>query len=121
LAYHAKIAQPCDPSKEFTPSGDPHILLDNNKAKRELGYTQVVPAHLAMVEAVEWLTANPVTPADYPLYPARFEYDAEDRLIDAYLRVVEWVREQAPDEAPDVRHPMPHPKTVSVGRDDGGR
>jgi nucleoside-diphosphate-sugar epimerase len=103
------------------PSGDPHILLDNNKAKRELGYAEVVPAHVAMAEAVEWLTANPVTPADYPLYPARFEYDAEDRLIDAYLRVVEWMREQAPDEAPDVRHPMPHPKTVSAGRDEGGR
>jgi hypothetical protein len=103
------------------PGGDPHILLDNTKAKRELGYAQVVSAPAAMVEAVDWLTANPVTSDDYPLYPARFDYDAEDRLIDAYAQAVERVRGQAPDEAPDVRHPMPHPKTVSVGRDEGGR
>jgi nucleoside-diphosphate-sugar epimerase len=103
------------------PTGRPHILLDTNKAKRELGYREVIPAREAMVEAVEWLEAHPVTSEDYPLYPARFDYPAEDRLIEAYTTAVSWVRDQAPDEAPDVRHPMPHPKTVSVGRDEGGR
>ena len=103
------------------PTGRPHILLDNSKAKRELGYREVVSARDAMVEAVQWLQDNPVTAADYPLYPAKFDYAAEDRLIAAYARAVEWVREQSPDIAPDVRHPMPHPKTVSVGRDEGGR
>jgi nucleoside-diphosphate-sugar epimerase len=103
------------------PTGDPHILLDANKAKRDLGYTPVVSSHDAMVEAVQWLTANPVTPQDYPLYPAKFDYDAEDRLIEAYTRAVAWVLAEAPDEAPDVRHPMPHPKAVSVGRDQDGR
>jgi nucleoside-diphosphate-sugar epimerase len=103
------------------PSGRPHILLDNNKAKRELGYEQVVSAADAMAEAVAWLTANPVTREQYPLYPARFDYAAEDRLMDAYLRASTWIREQAPDDTPDVRHPMAHPKAVSVGRDEGGR
>jgi len=28
---------------------------------------------------------------------------------------VAWVRQHSPDEAPDVRHPMPHPKTAAVG------
>ena len=103
------------------PTGRPHILLDNNKAKQELGYREVVSARDATVEAVEWLMAHPVTPEDYPLYPAKFDYAAEDRLIEAYAQAVAWVRDQAPDEAPDVRHPMPHPKTASVGRDEGGR
>lgn len=103
------------------PTGRPHILLDNNKAKRELGYREVIPARDAMVEAVDWLMAHPVTPEDYPLYPARFDYAAEDRLIEAYTQAVTWVRGQAHDEAPEVRHPMPHPKTVSVGRDEDGR
>lgn len=103
------------------PSAQPHILVDNNKAKRELGYSQVVSAADATVEAVGWLSANPVTKEQYPLYPARFDYVAEDRLIDAYLQASAWVREQAPDDTPDVRHPMAHPKTVSVGRDDSGR
>ena len=103
------------------PSARPHILVDNNKAKRELGYVQVVSAADAMVEAVAWLTANPVTREQYPLYPAKFDYAAEDRLMDAYLQASAWVQKQAPDDTPDVRHPMAHPKTVSVGRDEGGR
>lgn len=103
------------------PGGRPHILLDNDKAKRELGYREVVPARQAMAEAVEWLRANPVTREAYPLYPGRFDYPAEDRLIEVYAQAVEWVRDQAPDAAPDVRHPMPHPKVAAVGRDESGR
>lgn len=103
------------------PTGRPHILVDNTKAKRELGYSEVIPARDAMSDAVEWLTTNPVTHEAYPLYPAKFDYEAEDRLIDAYTQAVAWVRDQAPDDAPDVRHPMPHPKTASVGRDQSGR
>ena len=103
------------------PTGRAHITVDNNKAKRELGYRQVVTAADATVEAVEWLKANPVTKEDYPLYPGRFDYAAEDRLIDTYAQAVEWVRQHSPDEAPDYRHPMPHPKTAAVGRDESGR
>jgi hypothetical protein len=103
------------------PTGRPHITLDNSKAKRDLGYQQVVTAADALVEAVEWLKANPVTAEDYPLYPGRFDYAAEDRLIETYAQAVEWVRQHAPDEAPDYRHPMPHPKTAAVGRDESGR
>jgi nucleoside-diphosphate-sugar epimerase len=101
--------------------GRPHVLLDINKAKRELGYRQVIGAGEAMVEAVEWLAAHPVTRDDYPLYPARFDYAAEDRLIEAYTQAVAWVHEQAPDQAPEAPHPMPHPKTAAVGRDERGR
>lgn len=103
------------------PTARAHITIDNAKAKTELGYRQVVTAADAMVEAVEWLKANPVTKEDYPLYPGRFDYAAEDRLLDTYAQAVEWVRQHSPDEAPDVRHPMPHPKTAAVGRDESGR
>lgn len=105
----------------YPPTGAAHILLDNNKAKRELGYRQVVPAAEALVEAVEWIRANPVTKEEYPLYPAKFDYEAEDRLIEAYARAMEWVREQAPDLVPAYHHPMPHPKKAAVGRDESGR
>ncbi len=103
------------------PTGRPHITLDNSKAKRELGYQQVVPAAEALVEAVEWLKAHPVATADYPLYPGWFDYAAEDRVMDAYAQAVAWVRQRCPDEAPDVQHPMPHPKTAALGRDENGR
>jgi nucleoside-diphosphate-sugar epimerase len=105
----------------YPPTGAAHILLDNTKAKRELGYQQVVPAAEALREAVEWIQANPVTKQEYPLYPARFDYEAEDRLIETYARAMEWVREQAPDLVPAYHHPMPHPKTAAVGRDESGR
>jgi nucleoside-diphosphate-sugar epimerase len=105
----------------YPPTGAAHILLDNNKAKRELGYRQVVPASEALAEAVEWIQANPVTKEEYPLYPAKFDYEAEDRLIEAYARAMEWVREQAPDLVPAYHHPMPHPKKAAVGRDESGR
>jgi nucleoside-diphosphate-sugar epimerase len=103
------------------PSGRPHILLDNSKAKRDLGYREVVSAHEALAEAVDWFRRHPVTKDDYPLYPGRFDYQAEDRLIAAYQSAVEWVLEQAPDVLPDYQHPMPHPKAPSVGRDESGR
>jgi nucleoside-diphosphate-sugar epimerase len=99
------------------PTGRPHMMLDNAKAKRDLGYRQVVSAAAALVEAVEWLKANPVTAEAYPLYPGRFDYDAEDALIDAYLRAVEQIREATPE----TRHPMAHPKAAASGRDESGR
>lgn len=99
------------------PTGRAHMLLDNNKAKRELGYAQVVAAADALVEAVEWLKANPVTQEAYPLYPGRFDYDAEDALIAAYRAAVDQIREATPE----TRHPMAHPKSAATGRDESGR
>jgi nucleoside-diphosphate-sugar epimerase len=103
------------------PSGRPHISLSNDKAKRELGYHEVVTADEALVEAVTWIQEHPVTAEGYPLYPARFDYELEDRLIDAYAQAMDWVRERVPDVVPDLRHPMPHPKAPNVGRDESGR
>jgi nucleoside-diphosphate-sugar epimerase len=103
------------------PQGRPHMLMDNRKAREELGYRDVVDARTATAEAVGWLRENPVTEQEYPLYPARFDYPAEDGLIDAYERAVRWVHEQAPDEPPAVRHPMPHPRRSGTDRDESGR
>jgi len=99
----------------------PHVLVDGSKAKTQLGYRQVVTAETALEETVRWLVDNPVTPEAYPLYPARFDYAMEDRLIDAYERASAWVREQAPDTAPEIPHPMPHPKVPSTTVDERGR
>ena len=71
------------------PGARPHLLVDNNKAKRELGYQQVVAAEDALAEAVRWLVDNPVTAEQYPMYAGKFDYDMEDRL---YRRVPRRVR-----------------------------
>jgi len=103
------------------PAARPHILLDASKAKRVLGYAEVVSAANATRDAVEWLVQHPVRAEDYPTYAARFDYELEDRLIDAYTEAVEWVRKRVPDEPPDVVHPLPHPKVPSLARDQRGR
>jgi nucleoside-diphosphate-sugar epimerase len=105
----------------YPPTGRPHMLLDATKAKVELGYRQVISAHEAMRQTLDWFTENPVTPEAYPMYPAKFDYPLEDRLIAAYAAAIDWVREQAPDEAPPTAHPMPHPKTPALARDERGR
>lgn len=67
------------------PGGRPHALVDTGKARRELGYEQVVQPRLALAETVKWLTANPVTTQHYPNYRPWLDYEAEDRILDAYL------------------------------------
>jgi nucleoside-diphosphate-sugar epimerase len=103
------------------PGARAHILVDNNKAKHELGYREVVPARAALEEAVQWLVANPVTPEAYPMYAAKFDYDMEDQLIRSYEAAKQWIFEQVSDEAPELSHPMPHPVAPGVGVDERGR
>lgn len=97
---------------EFLPvDSRPHMLVDAGKIERELGYREAVPATQALEEVVRWLLDNPVTSSDYPLYPARFDYQHEDRLIEAYQQAAAKVRRVVPDARPVAPHPMPHPKT----------
>jgi hypothetical protein len=76
---------------------------------------------VALAEAVHWLQANPVTPEAYPLYRAGFDYETEDRLIDAYRTARDWVLAQVSDQAPDLAHPMPHPVAPGLVVDERGR
>jgi nucleoside-diphosphate-sugar epimerase len=103
------------------PGGKPHILVDNAKAKHQLGYAEVVAARVALEEAVHWLVEHPVTPELYPAYAGKFDYDMEDRLIAAYRSACVWVRDQVQDEAVELFHPMPHPAAPGLGLDNRGR
>lgn len=105
----------------YPPTGRPHILLDASKARNELGYRQAISAHEALRLTLDWFDGHPVTPADYPMYPAKFDYELEDRLIAAYVAAIERVRQEAPDEASVAAHPMPHPKVPALARDERGR
>jgi hypothetical protein len=105
----------------YPPTGRPHMLLDASMAKRELGYSQVVSAREAMDAAVRWFQQHPVTPEEYSMYLAKFDYELEDRLIAAYAEAIDWIRERALDEAPPTAHPMLHPKVAALARDERGR
>ena len=71
----------------------------------------------AIRETVEWLQRNPVTKADYPMYPATFDYELEDRLIASWARAVDRVSAEAPDEPPELAHPRcPTPRAAVARR-----
>jgi nucleoside-diphosphate-sugar epimerase len=105
----------------LAPGSRPHMIVSTRKAREELGYSDVVHPLTALQQTVEWLQRNPVTKAEYPLYPATFDYELEDRLIASWARAVERVSEEAPDVAPEQAHPMPHPKAPSLLADERGR
>jgi len=105
----------------LAPGSRPHMVVSTQKARDELGYRDVVQPLVALEQTVAWLQQHPVTKADYPMYPARFDYEFEDRLIASWARAVDQVQAEAPDELPELAHPMPHPKAPSLVADERGR
>jgi nucleoside-diphosphate-sugar epimerase len=99
----------------------PHTLLDTTKAREQLGYRQAVPAVQAIHEVVDYLLAKPFDYAAYPAYQDQFDYSAEDKLVETYRRCIEHVKAEAGLTAPELFHPMPHPRKPGAGRDERGR
>ena len=105
----------------LAPGTRPHMIVSTEKARTELGYHDVVHPLDAIRDTVDWLHRNPVTSADYPMYPAKFDYELEDKLIASWASAVDRVQEEAPDQPPELAHPMPHPKAPSLVADERGR
>jgi nucleoside-diphosphate-sugar epimerase len=103
------------------PGARPHLVVNAEKLRRDLGYTDVVNAHDALRETVAWLIDNPVTPADYPTYAAKFDYALDDLMIEKYQQAVAQLNRDVPDDPPEVKHPMPHPKVSALTVDERGR
>jgi nucleoside-diphosphate-sugar epimerase len=103
------------------PDMAPHTLLDMGKARRDLGYQQVVRAVDAIEATVTYMLKYPIDPKDFPAYRDTFDYAAEDRLIKSYQRAIAAVQAEAGRTMPDGFHGLPHPKTPRVGRDERGR
>lgn len=67
-----------------------HRVYDLHKLKRDLGYRDVVPAREAYAITAKWLDANPIEEggmADMVLQDP-FDYDAEDRLVEAWRKTL---------------------------------
>ncbi|GAA1518630.1 NAD(P)H-binding protein [Nocardioides humi] len=105
----------------LAPASRPHMTVDASKIRTQLGYRDVITAYDALAETVAWLRENPPTPEAYPMYTGKFDYDLEDRQVAAYARAVEACLAEAPDQAPPLAHPMPHPKVPSLTVDERGR
>jgi nucleoside-diphosphate-sugar epimerase len=64
-----------------------HRVLDLTRLRTDLGYRDLVPAREALARTARWLVANPPAPggAEELALTDPFDYDAEDRLVDAWL------------------------------------
>jgi nucleoside-diphosphate-sugar epimerase len=64
-----------------------HRVLDISRARHELGYRDVLPARDAVALTARWLAEHRPDPGgmEEQVLTDPFDYDAEDRLIDAWL------------------------------------
>jgi hypothetical protein len=63
-----------------------HRVLDLSRVRNDLGYHDVVPAREAVGRTARWLAAHPlVGSTEEHTLTDPFDYEAEDRLIDAWL------------------------------------
>ncbi|HEY3673352.1 MAG TPA: NAD-dependent epimerase/dehydratase family protein [Acidimicrobiia bacterium] len=63
-----------------------HRVLDVSRVRTELGYRDLVPAREAVARTARWLRDHPLggSTEEHTLTDP-FDYDAEDRLVDAWL------------------------------------
>jgi nucleoside-diphosphate-sugar epimerase len=112
----AKLAAPLSTTE--------HKLIDNSRAKHELGYRDQISALDGFAQTVRWYADHPLERGgefEQRLHDA-FDYEAEDKLIalakqfEADVGAVE-VKPNSEKAA----HPYAHPKESKLGRDEKGR
>lgn len=64
-----------------------HRVLDLTRVRGELGYRDVTPARDALAVTARWLATHPPEPGgiEETVLTDPFDYDAEDRLVDAWI------------------------------------
>ncbi|MEM7251501.1 MAG: NAD-dependent epimerase/dehydratase family protein [Pseudomonadota bacterium] len=92
-----------------------HQSLDLEKARRELGYADVVPALDAIRRTVKWFQDNPPTDPDY-LAQIRQHYPVEDRLIELAAKSSEAMATLSHVEE-EFHHSYAHPRQRGMVRD----
>ena len=85
------LAKPCHmwATSEF------HLVLDNTRIKKELGYRDVVPAKEGLKRTVQWFLAHHPEPGGEIEQQLRdpFQYDIEDRIIQEWEKTYGKIRE----------------------------
>ena len=81
-----------------------HRVLDTSLLRERLGYRDVVPAREAVRRTARWLADNPPAPgaAEEVVLTDPFDYEAEDRLMDAWAAAVGSLPAVEFDPAPGV-------------------
>lgn len=99
-----ELARPCHPLWRYERE---HRLSDSALIRRELGYTEAVPVAQALRASVEWLLAHPLERGGEleRQIGDPFDYEAEDRLIDAARAAPKAIDYELPGYAHQYRHP----------------
>jgi nucleoside-diphosphate-sugar epimerase len=89
-----------------------HRVMDTSKIKNQLGYRDINPVVEALGLTVDWLLENRPDPGGEleERLQDPFNYDGEDRLIDAWHSSIERVREIPFAVANHRPHPYAHPR-----------
>jgi nucleoside-diphosphate-sugar epimerase len=95
--------------------GDSHRLISNAKAKRELGYADVIGVEAAVEEAVDWCVRHRSELGD------AVDYALEDELVARHARWIDEVTTTRLRRGDTRPHSYPHPRHPDVGRDHRGR
>jgi nucleoside-diphosphate-sugar epimerase len=110
-----------------------HQLMDLALVRRDLGYTDVLPAAEAIARTVRWYADHPADAQVEQQLGDPFDYEWEDRMVETARAVMQrWqaVGRRAGDDGEVVDpgsgrrfrpHPYAHPKEARVGRDHRGR
>jgi hypothetical protein len=129
------------PAKVLTLAGRYHQLMDLTALRTDLGYTDVLPAVEAIAETARWYAANRPDPGGdiEQRLGDPFDYEREDRLIDAAGEALDLLRRAVAADRPAVAaradserdgvgpggrhrpHPYAHPKQANEARDHRGR
>ena len=72
-----------------------HVVLDNTKIKKELGYRDVVPAKEGLKRTVQWFLEHQPVPGGEIEQQLRdpFKYDVEDKIIQEWEKVCNKIQE----------------------------
>jgi nucleoside-diphosphate-sugar epimerase len=93
--------------------------FDISKAKRLLGYRDVVAPVDALTEALDWYGDNLVDWQNDPMSPDSLDYALEDRVRAALAELGARFAAENPGRQPS--HPYAHPKKAGAGADERGR
>jgi len=112
----------CGPARAAFPlqreSG--HALIDTGKIRRLLGYRDLVAPREALARAIRWYVAraDELRASKEVFLVDPFDYEREDRLIEAWERAFAEVERAVPFVLAEPHHPYPHPKQAGRPRDE---
>lgn len=121
-------------AKALCPAGRFHQVMDFSRLRRDLGYTDLVPAAEAFARTARWYVDNRPDASFEERLGDPFDYEWEDRMIERAGRLVTELAQVAyqdgageaglarNDEGGTFRpHPYAHPTQANQARDHRGR